>query len=136
MFKSIQLRGTVFAGLAVVLGAFGAHALKAVLPLSNLATFETGVKYQFLHALALIALSLSLANAKKYSPSEQAAKWMNRGAMFFTIGIILFSGSLYLLAIRPILPFTLGAWVGPITPLGGLFFILGWTSWSIAILRG
>ncbi|MFM1930172.1 MAG: hypothetical protein RL387_1500, partial [Bacteroidota bacterium] len=61
MYKSIQFRGVVFAGIAVLLGAFGAHALKALIPVDRLQIFETGVRYQFLHALSLIVLSLSLA---------------------------------------------------------------------------
>ena len=125
MNKSIQLRGIVFAGLAVILGAFGAHALKTVLPADRMPIFETGVRYQLIHAIALIALSLVTQNT-----------WTKRAAMAMTIGIILFSGSLYLIATNSILPFTLGAWVGPITPIGGLFFISGWFCWGMAVYRG
>jgi len=136
MYKSIQIRGIIFAGIAVVLGAFGAHALKALLPLDRLQIFETGVRYQFMHALALIILSLSMANAKKQEHTTIATKWMKRAATAFTIGIILFSGSLYLLSTNSILPISIGNWMGPITPIGGLFFISGWTCWGIAIVRG
>ena len=66
MYRSIQIRGIVFAAIAVILGAFGAHALKALLPLDRLQVFETGVRYQIIHAIALIVLSLAMANAKKY----------------------------------------------------------------------
>jgi uncharacterized membrane protein YgdD (TMEM256/DUF423 family) len=125
MNKTIQLRGIVFAGLAVILGAFGAHALKAVLPADRLPIFETGVRYQLIHAIALIALSLVTQNT-----------WTKRVALAMTFGIILFSGSLYLIATNSILPFTLGAWVGPITPIGGLFFITGWFCWGMATYRG
>ena len=141
MYKSLQIRGIGFAGLAVILGAFGAHGLKAVLSVSSLATFETGVKYQFMHALALILLSIMVSNQMQ-SPTASTSslsstlKGLRNAGLFFTIGICLFSGSLYLLAIQTILPFQLGAWMGPITPIGGFFFILGWVNWGIAIARG
>ncbi len=133
MHRSIQLRGIVFAAIAVILGAFGAHALKAVLPLDRLQVFETGVRYQIIHSIALIVLSLNLT---KYEVATFASKWMHRAALFMTIGIVLFSGSLYIISTSSILPFSVGPWMGPITPIGGLFFIIGWTSWGIACYRG
>lgn len=133
MHRSIQLRGIVFAAIAVILGAFGAHALKAVLPLDRLQVFETGVRYQIIHSIALIVLSLNLT---KYEVATFASKWMHRAALFMTIGIVLFSGSLYIISTSSILPFSVGPWMGPITPIGGLFFIIGWTSWGIACFRG
>ncbi len=133
MHRSIQLRGIVFAAIAVILGAFGAHALKAVLPLDRLQVFETGVRYQIIHSIALIVLSLNLT---KYEVATFASKWMQRAALFMTIGIVLFSGSLYIISTSSILPFSVGPWMGPITPIGGLFFIIGWTSWGIACYRG
>jgi len=136
MYKSIQLRGIVFAAIAVVLGAFGAHALKAVLPLDRLQVFETGVRYQIIHSIALIVLSLAMMNAQKQENADLAIKWMQRAALFMTIGIVLFSGSLYLIATSSIMPFSMGAWMGPITPIGGLFFITGWACWGIASYRG
>jgi uncharacterized membrane protein YgdD (TMEM256/DUF423 family) len=136
MYKAIQIRGILLAGLAVILGAFGAHALKVVLPADKLQTFETGVRYQFIHAVSLIVLGLSMANAKKYEHAAIAMQWMKRAATAMTIGIILFSGSLYLLSTNTILPISVGSWVGPITPIGGLFFITGWICWGIAIYRG
>ncbi|MFY7694545.1 MAG: DUF423 domain-containing protein [Sediminibacterium sp.] len=133
MHRSIQLRGIVFAAIAVILGAFGAHALKAVLPLDRIQVFETGVRYQIIHSIALIVLSLNLT---KYEDATFASKWMHRAALFMTIGIVLFSGSLYIISTSSILPFSVGPWMGPITPIGGLFFIIGWTSWGIASYRG
>jgi uncharacterized membrane protein YgdD (TMEM256/DUF423 family) len=133
MHRSIQLRGIVFAAIAVILGAFGAHALKEVLPLDRLQVFETGVRYQIIHSIALIVLSLNLT---KYEDATFASKWMHRAALFMTIGIVLFSGSLYIISTSSILPFSVGPWMGPITPIGGLFFIIGWTSWGIASYRG
>lgn len=136
MYKSIQIRGIIFAGLAVILGAFGAHALKVLIPIDRLQIFETGVRYQFFHAIGLIVLSLSLSNIQNQADVEITSKWMHRAALAMTIGIILFSGSLYILAISNLLPFTISAFIGPITPIGGLFFITGWTCWGIAIFRG
>ena len=136
MYKSIQIRGIIFAGLAVILGAFGAHALKVLIPIDRLQIFETGVRYQFFHAIGLIVLSLSLSNIQNQADAETTSKWMHRAALAMTIGIILFSGSLYILAISNLLPFTISAIIGPITPIGGLFFITGWTCWGIAIFRG
>lgn len=136
MYKSIQIRGIIFAGIAVILGAFGAHALKVVLPVDHLQIFETGVRYQFMHALALVILSLSMANAKKHEHTAIATKWMQRAATAFTFGVFLFCGSLYILATSSLLPFSVGAWFGPITPIGGLFFMTGWSCWAIAIYRG
>jgi len=133
MHRSIQIRGIVFAAIAVILGAFGAHALKAVLPLDRLQVFETGVRYQIIHSIALIVLSLNLT---KYEDATFASKWMHRAALFMTIGIVLFSGSLYIISTSSILPFSVGPWMGPITPIGGFFFIIGWTSWGIASYRG
>lgn len=136
MYKFIQIRGIVLAGIAVILGAFGAHALKAAIPGDRLLVFETGVRYQLIHSIALIVLSLSMSNAKKFEHAGIAIKWMERAALTMTIGILLFSGSLYLISTSSILPFSLGAWIGPITPIGGLFFITGWTCWAIGVFRG
>lgn len=136
MHRSIQLRGIVFAAIAVILGAFGAHALKAVLPLDRLQIFETGVRYQFIHSIALIVLSLAMSNAKKFEHVDIALKWMQRAALLMTIGIVLFSGSLYIISTSSILPFSVGPWMGPITPIGGLFFITGWVCWGVATYRG
>lgn len=104
--------------LAVAFGAFGAHSLKDVLPLDKLATFKTGVTYHFYHTLSLLFVAFLM----KMSPS----KWFNWSAICFILGIILFSGSLYLLATRDVLGLTVYKWLGPVTPIGGVFFILGW----------
>ena len=136
MHRRILILGLIFAVLSVLLGAFGAHALKSMVREDKLQIFETGVRYQFIHAVSLIVLGLSMANAKKYEHAAIAMQWMKRAATAMTIGIILFSGSLYLLSTNTILPFSVGSWVGPITPIGGLFFITGWTCWGIAIYRG
>jgi len=103
----------------VILGAFAAHGLKSILPLDAVAIFETGVRYQFYHALAL--LILGLAADKLYS------KWVNLSGKSFIIGVLLFSGSLYLLTFLKAAGTTaMLKYAGIITPFGGLAFIAGW----------
>lgn len=117
MRKSFIRVGGFFAMCAVIFGAFGAHSLEQVLEAEQLATFETGVQYQFYHALALIFLGLWLYFRK--------TKTMEYAGWAFILGIILFSGSLYLLSVREWLNLKVN-WIGPVTPLGGTFFIVGW----------
>jgi uncharacterized membrane protein YgdD (TMEM256/DUF423 family) len=117
--RSCFLIAAAFAFLAVALGAFGAHGLKAVLEPSQLVTFETGVRYQFYHAIALFIVGVLMIHTETYTLLKQA------GALF-SIGIILFSGSLYALACADILG--VPRIVGMITPLGGLCFMAGWAS--------
>ena len=103
--------------LAVAAGAFGAHALESRLAPSDLAAFEVGARYQMYHALALLAVAFVAAK-----PSST----LNAAGTCFTVGIILFSGSLYGLSL-------LGwKWLGPITPVGGALFLAGWAllAWS------
>ncbi len=102
------------------LGAFGAHGLKSRLEPEMLAVFETGVRYQMYHAIALLAVGY--AATRWPGPLTQLSGWL------FTIGILIFSGTLYILAISGM------KWLGAITPLGGLAFILGWCclAWSAA----
>jgi len=106
------LLGSGFAFLGVGLGAFGAHGLRSVLDTEALQTFETGVRYQMYHALGLLLLA-ALAPRLAEGPATWAG-WL------FTVGIVLFSGSLYLLAV------TGTRWMGAITPLGGVCFLAGW----------
>ena len=103
--------------VAVILGAFAAHALKTHLSPENLATFQTGVRYQFYHAFAILIVGMLLYSRK--------TNLLSISGWLFTTGILFFSGSLYLLAIRETMNLGL-SWLGPITPLGGLFFISGW----------
>ena len=125
MSKYITL-GSVFALTAVILGAFGAHALKEKLSIHQLQIFETGVKYQFYHAFAILLLGMI---AERINVSA-----LNYSAMFFAAGILLFSGSLYLLSTIDINGLSgIKSVLGPVTPLGGLSFILGWISLIIAV---
>ncbi len=114
--------GAVAGGLGVVLGAFGAHALKARLTPELLTIFETGVRYHMYHAVALLAVGV--AATRWTSASVGAAGWG------FVIGIVVFSGSLYILALTGV-----RAW-GAVTPLGGVAFIVGWFALAWAALRG
>lgn len=105
--------GSLSCALAVLLGAFAAHGLKAVLDAHALETFRTGVDYQFKHSLALLLVGICGWQGKD-SKSLTAAGWA------FVSGIVLFCGSLYGLSLLN------WVWLGPVTPLGGLSFILGW----------
>ncbi len=119
--------GAGLMALGVALGAFGAHGLKAHLDAESLAQWHTGVQYHFLHALGLLALS---GMATHLHPRTRA--WVRR---LFLLGIVCFSGSLYLLSTRGMLDTqALTPVLGPITPLGGLFFIAGWVLLLITTL--
>ncbi len=104
--------GSLSAFLAVALGAFAAHGLRSKLEPEMLNVFEVGVRYQMYHALALLAVAW--ASARWPGSSINAAGWL------FIAGTIIFSGSLYLLSLTGI------RWLGAITPIGGLAFLLGW----------
>ena len=120
MDKTFLLLGAVAAFLAVTLGAFGAHGLRARLSPEMMAVFQTGVQYHMYHALALILVSGIMGRMSGWL--IQAAGWC------FTAGIVLFSGSLYLLA-------TSGVTIlGAVTPIGGLFFLIGWACLAFAAI--
>jgi uncharacterized membrane protein YgdD (TMEM256/DUF423 family) len=130
MHRKIIIWGLLFSLLALALGAFGAHALKAFVSQDKLQIFETGVRYQFMHALALIGLSLygSLQELK-----QRAQKGLGWSAHFFIMGVFLFSGSLYALTFLSLTTYPWARFLGPITPLGGLCLILGWAFWIRAV---
>ena len=114
--------GSVLAGLAVGIGAFGAHGLRATLSAEDLATFEVGVRYQMYHALGLFAVAW--AGSQWNSATVTMAGWM------FVAGIVLFSGSLYLYVLNG------PRWLVFVTPVGGVAFIVGWTLLAWGALRG
>ncbi len=122
--KKIVVTAAFFAAFAVVFGAFGAHLLQNLVDSEAVDTFETGVRYQMYHSLALLVLGFAGAVPTKVS------KWVFR---FFIWGMILFSGSIYLLALKSVLPFSV-SFLGPVTPLGGLLLILGWLWLAIGLL--
>jgi len=108
---------------AVAAGAFGAHALEARLTAERLAVFETAARYQMYHALALLGVALATTALPASSRLLTAAGWA------FVIGTVVFSGSLYLLALGG------PRWLGAITPIGGLAFLTGWALLGVAALR-
>ncbi|MEN9696989.1 MAG: hypothetical protein RLZ56_410 [Bacteroidota bacterium] len=126
MVRNILLAGLLLALLSVGLGAFGAHGLKQLVSADKVAIFETGVRYQFMHALALVLIAFFIS--QQGNPYFQ-----HRGllavASFFLMGVLLFSGSLYLLSLQPLCSFDYTHFIGPVTPIGGLFFMLGWGVW-------
>lgn len=118
MNKKFLQWGALLGALAVALGAFGAHGLKKVVPPETVATFETGVKYQFYHALALLLIGIL---AEKFP-----GKSLRYSGNCMLVGMLLFSGSLYLLtALKATGDVGLGG-IGLVTPIGGVFFIAGW----------
>ncbi len=121
MDRTFAFIGALMAMTGVMLGAFGAHALKDRLSPEDLATFETGVRYQMYHALALFAVAW--AATRWPSGATTSAGWL------FAAGIVVFSGSLYLLVL------TGHRWLGAVTPLGGLAMILGWGLLAWGVLR-
>ncbi len=120
--KLFLLLGSANAMLAVILGAFGAHSLKSRLDEAMLNVYQTGVQYHFYHALGLILVGIIALNIP-------INIWIKNSGWMMFFGIILFSGSLYLLSILNI------RWLGVITPFGGLLFILAWLSLCIAIFK-
>ena len=115
--------GALMGFVGVGLGAFGAHGLKGRLPAEMLAVFETGVRYQMYHALALLALGALMSRLE--GRAVVVAGWS------FTAGILIFSGSLYALALSGV------TMLGAITPIGGVAFLIGWIALAIAaFLRG
>lgn len=120
--KFCLLAGSAFGALTVMIGAFGAHALAAKLAETNrTATFETAVKYQMYHTLALLLLGILMFWVQHSA--------FNVAAVCFVAGILVFSGSLYILSLTGI------TWLGAITPIGGLLMIIGWASMFYGLLR-
>ncbi|WP_368934898.1 DUF423 domain-containing protein [Alcaligenes faecalis] len=120
--RSILCLGTLIMALGVGLGAFGAHALRAMVDASALATWHTAVLYQLLHGLGLLLIAA-------LGPQLNAA-WQSRSAILMLAGVLIFSGSLYILVLSGV------KWLGAITPIGGVAMILAWLFLAIAALRG
>jgi uncharacterized membrane protein YgdD (TMEM256/DUF423 family) len=128
MQKLFGLIAAFYGATAVITGAFGAHALKEKLDVFQLQVFEKGVQYQFYHVAALLAVFLLGTKIQN--------SWLNIAGWFFTFGILFFSGSLYLLATRDLMGTAgLTPILGPITPIGGLCFIIGWVCLFTSILK-
>ena len=127
MHKRYLLTGTLSGAIAVALGAFGAHGLKQIVPSDTVNTFQTGVQYQMYHTLALLAVAIVY--------ERYPGKFIKWAGFCFMLGIILFSGSLYLLtALKATETVGLNG-VGIVTPFGGLFFIAGWLFLFAGIMK-
>ena len=127
MHKLFLGLGTFLAGLGVVLGAFGAHGLKKLVGPDTVATYQTGVQYQMYHAFALLLVGILYERLQ--------SNLLNYAGALFIAGIVLFSGSLYLLVSLKAMNKVTLPWLGPITPVGGLFFIAGWILLLISVLK-
>jgi uncharacterized membrane protein YgdD (TMEM256/DUF423 family) len=125
MKKKLIITASAFGALAVVAGAFGAHGLEGLLSAKNMEVWHTAVQYQFFHVFALLFLS---------KMTRHKTRLINDCYYLFTFGIVFFSGSLYLLSCRDLLGWRWIQFVGPVTPLGGLFFIGGWVTLGIAAI--
>ncbi len=123
--KNMVATASFLAAITIAIGAFGAHGLKQIVDASALNTFETGVRYQMYHCLAILLLGLAPSIPKK---NKKTVFWL------FLIGILFFSGSIYLLSLNEILPFN-SAKIGFITPIGGLLFIIGWFWIGFSVLK-
>jgi len=124
MNKSIVTTGAIILLLGIILGAFGAHALKERLDAEQLISFETGVRYAMYHGLAFLILGATSDRLPKLT-------WTFR---LLLTGTILFSGSIFFLAMQPIMGVSL-SFLGPVTPIGGLLMISGWAALIIALIR-
>lgn len=124
MDKLFFIIGSILAGLAVATGAFGAHGLQNLVTPERLETWDKAVRYQIYHALALLLLAWAITHW------PEQAKLLSAGGWLFLAGVVLFSGSLYLLVLSEV------TILGAITPLGGVAFVAGWLCLIIAVWRG
>jgi len=122
MNKKIITTASLFGMLAVITGAFGAHGLKGRLTAADLEVWHTAVQYNFYHVFALLFLA---------SLRDNKSGLLTASYYLFTFGILLFSGSLYLLSCRDLIGWQWLVYMGPVTPIGGLLFILGWLMLAI-----
>jgi uncharacterized membrane protein YgdD (TMEM256/DUF423 family) len=128
MHKNYLIVAAIFGGLAVALGAFGAHGLESMTTDEKiLHGFQTGVQYQMYHALALLAIAIM------YDKFQN--KWIKWAGNCFIAGVILFSGSLYLLSFLKIQGSSAVKIAGPVTPIGGIFLIAGWVFLLAAAIK-
>jgi len=125
--KTIIITAAVFGVTSVIMGAMGAHALKAVLSPDSLSSFLTGSKYNMYHAIALLAI----AGNTKYLQEN----WLKNGVLLITVGTVLFSGSIYLLSTSSVTGLSARSILGPLTPIGGILLILGWLSIMMAAIK-
>ena len=122
--KKITVTAAFLAALSIGLGAFGAHGLEKLVDANAIATFETGVRYQMYHSIALLILGFATVIPAR------TRKWV---FWFFIFGIVFFSGSIYVLALRSELSFSV-SFLGPVTPIGGTLLIIGWLRLGYGLL--
>ncbi|MBV9960620.1 MAG: DUF423 domain-containing protein [Parafilimonas sp.] len=127
MNKTYLITAAILGALSVVLGAFGAHGLKTKMNADAFDIFETAVKYQFYHVFALLAVAI----LSQFIPGNL----INWSGKCFIVGIIIFCGSLYLLAYFKMINNQQMNWLGAITPIGGLCFIAGWILLAVAAIK-
>ncbi len=127
MQKIFLTYGSIFGILGVILGAMGAHALKSQLSSEQLVSYETGVKFQMYHAIALILIALLIDKLDNKS--------LRYSGYFFIAGVFLFSGSVYLLSLKNVLGIENWTFLGPISPFGGVCFIIGWIFILLAAIK-
>lgn len=120
--KSLLISGSLFLALAVCFGAFGAHIVEGMLTPERFEVYQTGVSYHFYHSFGLLAAGI-------LSLHFQNSRWFRLSGIFLLSGILIFSGSLYLLTL------TDTSWLGMITPIGGIAFILGWSFLAIGVAK-
>jgi len=127
MHRWFLITASLIGALSVALGAFAAHTLRQTASADIVASFETGVRYQFYHAFALLAVAILY---EKY-----AGSLLQSAGNCFQLGIVLFSGSLYVITALRIAETKIPVWIGILTPFGGLFFIAGWILMVIAFIK-
>ena len=127
MQKGFLKLAALLGALSIILGAFGAHALKTMINEKSLAIFETGVRYQYYHVIALLVTGILY--------KEFTNKFLQWAGRLFCAGILLFSGSLYFLAFTELSELSNLKWVGAITPIGGACFIAGWLLLAFGISK-
>jgi uncharacterized membrane protein YgdD (TMEM256/DUF423 family) len=127
MHKTFLSLGAVFGGVAVALGAFGAHGLKKIVSTDVFSIFQTGVQYQMYHTLALLVVAIVHERLSNH--------WIKWSGYLFSFGILFFSGSLYLVTALKADERPIPAFIGAITPVGGLLLILGWLSFLIGLFK-
>lgn len=123
MEKTFFIIGSILGGIAVATGAFGAHGLKSLVSAEALETWDKAVRYQMYHALALLLLAWAISHW------PEQATLLGIGGWLFLAGVLLFSGSLYILVLSGV------KWLGAITPLGGVAFVAGWVCLLVAAWR-
>ena len=127
MHKTFLSLGALFGGIAVALGAFGAHSLKQIVSTDVVSVFQTGVQYQMYHTLALLVVAIVFERLPN--------KWIRWSGYLFSFGILFFSGSLYLITALKAEERSIPALIGAITPIGGLLFILAWFSFLVGLFK-